>query len=115
MQKKKEKTLIKISMIICLMILLVTTIYSGLQSIILKHEITYATINKNFGIETEEISVNFLKGNIRYEIPEGFKDEDLKILKSLHSINELVTYQFVNFYLLLFFIISAILFLVIIK
>jgi len=83
-----------------IVILLVLTIITGYQSIVEKHEITHAVINKNFGIRTE-IKTDFFSGTATYTYPDNFPEEDRRIIKSLHSINELVTYQFLIFYLLL--------------
>jgi len=88
--------------------LLILSIFSGYQSIIERHEFTHEAINTQFGLESKT-TVNLFSGSVDYTIPEDFNREDLKIVKSLHSMNELVTYQFSTFYLLISLMMMSIL------
>jgi len=92
------KTKYKALFVIFLAVLLALDIVFGLQSIVEKHETVHAKINDNFGIKSK-ITTDFLAGSTEYSFNENNTKEDIRIIKSLHSVNELVTYQFYTFYL----------------
>jgi len=71
-------------------IVLATTIIMSFF-IVVAHEETHKTINSYFGIDSD-IEYGLFTGRTVSEVDS--KREDINIIMSLHSMNELVTYQF---------------------
>jgi len=88
--------------------LLFLTIFRGYQNIIGKHELTHEAINKQFNLKSKT-TINLFSGSVEYTYSEDFPEEDLRIVRSLHAVNELVTYQFSNFYILISLMMAGIL------
>jgi len=94
-------------------ILLVVIGYIGIQSIIGMHEQTHVKINEVFNIKSE-VEMGLMDGSVSY-IPVNLTKDEAKELKIYHLLNELTTYQFYNFYLLLYPMFASIVFLMMLK
>jgi hypothetical protein len=81
-------------------ILLASSIYSGLQSMVERHEKVHQKIFEAFGVKSK-IEIGFLEGTTEPKFDGYETPESLRIIRSLTVMNELVSYQFMTFYLLI--------------
>lgn len=103
----------KAVILLIMIILLVATGYIGIQCILGMHEQTHVKINDVFNIRSE-VEIGLMDGSVAY-IPVNLTKDEAKQLKVYHLLNELVTYQFYNFYLILYPMFALIMFLMMLK
>jgi hypothetical protein len=90
---------LKIAFILLVIILEVAGILAGLQSIVSRHEQVHQKIFEEFGVKSK-IELGFLSGATE-PLYDGYENpESLRVIRTLTSVNEIVTYQFYVFYLI---------------